>query len=412
LVEPETAAAWSLLSAAAVRQRAESLLQLALDGALPCLTVDLSRLPAAADLVAAATRDAYPTLDVPLHARWRHFAVGGQDRWAAVDRTTPWRDREERARAAFDLAIVSVLLDAGAGGRWSYRDPATGEQFSRSEGLALASLAMFVAGAFSSNPRVPLRADADALVTVGGGELARHFQASAANPLLGGDHRAALLRRLGATIAAKPEVFARDGTARPGGLFDHLAGMARGGSIAAPAVLGEVLHHLGPVWPSRLVLGGVALGDCWHHPALATGGAASGLVPLHKLSQWLTYSLIEPLADAGIAVTDIDGLTGLAEYRNGGLFLDTGVLVLGDAGDAARHHEIASPLVVAWRALTVALLDRLAVGVRSKLGRDAADFPLAKVLQGGSWSAGRTLAHTRRGDGSPPLKVISDASVF
>jgi hypothetical protein len=94
------------------------------------------------------------------------------------------------------------------------------------------------------------------------------------------------------------------------------------------------------------------------------------------------------------------------------LFLDTGVLVLGDAGDAARHHEIASPLVVAWRALTVALLDRLAEGVRSKLGRDAAGFPLAKVLQGGSWSAGRALAHARRGDGSPPLKVIGDASVF
>ena len=46
-------------------------------------------------------------------------------------------------------------------------------------------------------------------------------------------------------------------------------------------------------------------------------------MPLHKLSQWLAYSLIEPLQRAGIAVTDIDGLTGLAEYRNGGLFIDT-----------------------------------------------------------------------------------------
>jgi hypothetical protein len=277
---------------------------------------------------------------------------------------------------------------------------------------------MFVAGAFSSDPRAPLRADAGALVTVDAAELARRFQASAANPLLGVDDRAALLRRLGATVAANPDVFARGGIARPGGLFDHLAGMARDGSIAAPAVLGEVLRHLGPVWPSRLILGGVNLGDCWQHPALAAlaalapGGAASGLVPLHKLSQWLTYSLLEPLADAGIAVTDIDGLTGLAEYRNGGLFLDLGVLALGDAGDAARDHAIASPLIVAWRALTVALLDRLAEGVRSRLGRDAVAFPLAKVLQGGSWSAGRALAHARRADGSPPLKVNSDASVF
>ena len=29
-------------------------------------------------------------------------------------------------------------------------------------------------------------------------------------------------------------------------------------------------------------------------------------------------------------VTDIDGLTGLAEYRNGGLFIDTGVIVARD----------------------------------------------------------------------------------
>ena len=59
-------------------------------------------------------------------------------------------------------------------------------------------------------------------------------------------------------------------------------------------------------------------------------------MPLHKLSQWLAYSLIEPLQAAGIVVTDIDGLTGLAEYRNGGLLVDTGVLVLRDpaAGDS------------------------------------------------------------------------------
>ena len=56
---------------------------------------------------------------------------------------------------------------------------------------------------------------------------------------------------------------------------------------------------------------------------MTTADATSGLVPLHKLSQWLAYSLIEPLQTSGISVTDIDGLTGLAEYRNGGLFVDS-----------------------------------------------------------------------------------------
>jgi len=135
-------------------------------------------------------------------------------------------------------------------------------------------------------------------------------------------------------------------------------------------------------------------------------------VPLHKLSQWLTYSLIEPLQRAGIKVTDIDGLTGLAEYRNGGLFVDLGVLVLRDAADASRSHEVDSALVVEWRALTVALLDHLADKVRARLNRDAESLPLASLLEGGSWAAGRAAAFERRADGSPPIKVISDGTVF
>ena len=412
LVNPEAAAATSLMNAAAVRQRAKRMLALALDGRLPPFRVDLSRLEATADLVAATTRRAYPTLDVPLHARWRHFVHGGTDRWAAIEAATCWRDRHERARAAFDLAIVSVLVDAGAGGTWRYRDAASKQAIGRSEGLALASLAMFAAGAFSSDPRRPLRADARALQGLSGSTLARHFQVSSANPLPGMPVRLGLLRRLGATVAAKPDVFARADGARPGGLVDHLLGMARGGSIAAPTILVEVLHHLGRVWPSRLELGGVPLGDCWRHPAMVGDGPTGGLVPLHKLSQWLTYSLLEPLTAFGISVTDIDGLTGLAEYRNGGLFIDMGVLTLDDAGALARRHWVGAPLVVAWRALTVALLDRLAEQVRRRLAVDGESFPLAKVLQGGSWAAGRALARARRADGAPPLKVISDGSVF
>ena len=77
--------------------------------------------------------------------------------------------RAARARAEFDLAIVSVLLDAGAGPDWHYRDAATGIVSGRSEGLALASLRMFEAGAFSNDPNDPLRADADKLSRFHGG---------------------------------------------------------------------------------------------------------------------------------------------------------------------------------------------------------------------------------------------------
>lgn len=411
-MKTEAAAALSLLSASAVRQRAQSLLAIGLEDGLPHFRIDLERLEKAADLVVETTREAYPDLEVPFHSRWRHFVVGRDDRWAAIEAATPWSDAAERARAAFDLAVTSVLLDAGAGPQWSYRDPATGIQVGRSEGLALASLAMFTSGAFSARPESPLRADAMALEALTVDTLSRHFQVSDANPLVGVHGRAELLARLGAAVAAKPEVFARADAPRPGGLFDHLATLAESRSIAAPVILRELLRHLGSVWPSRLNLAGVPLGDCWRHPAITTNDATDRLVPLHKLSQWLAYSLIEPLQAAGIQVTDIDGLTGLAEYRNGGLFIDTGVLILRDPGEVEHAHEVGSPLIVEWRALTVALLDQLAEIVRQRLHEDAVSFPLARVLQGGTWAAGRAIARKRRADGSPPIKVTSDGSVF
>ena len=271
---------------------------------------------------------------------------------------------------------------------------------------------MFAGGAFSAAPLEPLRADAGVLADLTIANLERGMQVSEANPLVGLDGRARLLGRLGRLVASNPDIFGSGDTPRPGGLFDRLAMLAESGKLPAPTILTELLQQLGPIWPSRLTLGGVPLGDCWRHPALTTTDATSGLIPLHKLSQWLAYSLIEPLQRAGISVTDIDGLTGLAEYRNGGLFVDSGVLVFRDAEAAQQEYEVSSPLVVEWRALTVALLDRVADGVRHRLGRDATSMPLAKILEGGTWAAGRRLARERRADASPPVKVVSDGTVF
>ena len=395
-----------------MRERAHCLLALSLDDGLPNFCIDPDKMDGVVDLVLQTTREAYPTLDVPFHSRWRHFVMNDEDRWVAAANRAQWSSPAARARAEFDLAMASVFLDAGAGPAWRYRDPKSGLAVGRSEGLGLASLAMFEAGCFSASPRGPLRADGAALARLSVADIAVGLQISESNPLVGLEGRVELLRSLGKLVASKPDIFGSHDTPRPGGLFDHLAALAENGRLAAPVILSELLRQLGPIWPSRLTLGGVALGDCWKHPTLTTSDATNGLVPLHKLSQWLAYSLIEPLQTAGIEVTDIDGLTGLAEYRNGGLFIDSGVLAFRDPQDALREHEVASPLVVEWRALTVALLDRLADGMRKKLGLDAVSLPLAKILQGGSWAAGRKLARERRSDASPPVKVISDGTVF
>lgn len=401
-------AARSLLTASAVRERAGKMLALGLDGRLTAFAVAMDRLPAAADVVVEVIRDAYPTLAIPFHARWRHFVVNARDVGQELLARIP--DPAARARAAFDLAVVSVLLDAGAGMAWRYRDAATGAELSKSEGLAMASLRMFEAGAFADDGVSP-RADAARLQALTADDIATGFQVSEANPLVGLEGRAALLRRLGAAAAADP-AFAGPEGGRPGGLFDLLAAKAEGGALPATAILAAVLAHLGPIWPSRVTLGGVALGDCWHHPLIRAGDATDGLIPFHKLSQWLSYSLIEPLEAAGLRVTHVDGLTGLPEYRNGGLLLDTGVLAMKNPEDARRAHTVDSAVVVEWRGLTVALLDAVAPLVRERLGLSPEAFPLARVLEGGTWAAGRRLARQLRADGGPPLQVVSDGTVF
>jgi hypothetical protein len=291
---------------------------------------------------------------------------------------------------------------------WRYREPGHSEPLARSEGLAVASLDWVRRGGLSSERRA-YHVDARGLAQVDATSLAAVFQVGPDNPLVGVEGRVALLRALGATLERRSDLFAG---ARLGGLIDHFVAISGNGGLPATAVLAALLDGLSEIWPGRLRLDGVALGDVWAHPAAGGSGASAGLVPFHKLSQWLTYSLIHPIEVAGLQVHGLNELTGLAEYRNGGLFLDLGVLVPRDAGMLERAHEVSSEVVVEWRALTVALLDRVAELVRGELGLSADQLPLAAVLEGGTWAAGRELARRLRTDGGPPLRVISDGTVF
>jgi hypothetical protein len=369
-------------------------------------------LPATAEYVAKVVRERYPSLDPPVHARWRHFVFAGRDLWQDIAKARAWPDAKAAARAAFDLVLTSVLLDAGAGTTWRYRDALTGLTAARSEGLALASLRWFEAGGLSDDPHDPLRVDATALRRLDAAAIDAAFQVTADNPLLGVAGRASLLNRLGGALQARPDLFGSADMPRPGGLFDALERRAGGEALPASAILATLLDGLGSIWENRPSLAGVPLGDCWPHPAFAGETPAKGYVPLHKLSQWLTYSLLEPLEGAGVAVCRVEELTGLAEYRNGGLFVDMHVLVPRNGEARSQTYTVSDPFVVGWRALTVALLDRLAPLVRERLGVDAAAFPLAKVLEGGTWAAGRLIARDQRADGGPPFKISSDGTVF
>jgi len=420
--ETETAIAY-LRSPLAIRARCENVLDAGLEGRLEHFAIDLGALPAVIDEVVTVTRERYPTLDVPVHGRINHFRVGGADRVAELDRRLTDLRADDRARAWIDLIVVSVLLDAGAGDAWRYCEASTGLTLRRSEGLAVASFHAFETGLFSADPdHDPLRVDAEALRVLDPARVAKAFQVSAENPLVGVEGRIGLVHALGEAISAAPTIFVGE---RPGGLLEHLQWIAlerrapsgstvRGLStnIDAPAILTALLEGLGPIWPGRIALAGVNLGDVWRHPAAGGTGLSAGLVPLHKLSQWLAYSLFEPLARAGLSVTQPGALTALSEYRNGGLLLDLGVLVPKHAGVRDEVHAPGDEVIVEWRALTVALLDRVAEGVRQRLGKTPAELPLANVLEGGTWAAGRAVADRLRPHGGSPIQIRSDGTVF
>ena len=389
-------AAEELRTTAAVRQRAGQLLSRSRAGDSEWFTVHDDALPKAAGEVADVTRAHYPDLAIPYHSRWRHFEAGGVDRRAELDTRLGSCDAAARARAMIDLTVVSVLLDAGAGPGWGYRE--AGRRFTRSEGLGVASFHAFAAGLFSADPSDPLRVDPAGLRALTPARLAEAFQVRPDNPLVGLDGRVALLRRLGDAL-----------TDRPGTLFDVLTDGDR--PVPAHDILSYLLVSMSGIWLAENTIGDQLLGDCWPHPAVDGAGLTRGWMPLHKLSQWLTYSLLEPFEWAGVPVTGLDALTGLPEYRNGGLLLDTGVLRLRDPDWAARPWSVGDELVVEWRALTVALLDEVAALVRERLDTDAERMPLACVLEGGTWAAGRSLARRLR-DGLPPLNIVSDGTVF
>jgi len=177
----------------------------------------------------------------------------------------------------------------------------------------------------------------------------------------------------------------------------------------------ELLHTLlvayADIWMTGSQIAGEALGDVWRHPHAGGEGQTAGWVPFHKLSQWLTYSLLEPFENGGVTIHSLDDLTGLPEYRNGGLFIDTGVIELKDPSLASMPMTVADEAIIEWRALTVSLIDELAPIVREQMTMTPEQMPLACLLEGGTWAAGRALAAAKR-DGSPPLNIVTDGTVF
>ncbi|MCJ1335813.1 hypothetical protein MMC09_001087 [Bachmanniomyces sp. S44760] len=456
-----------LRSIHAVRERSKLIYDKAKRNQLAHFDVDMTKFKETARFVVSIIkRDYAPDYrSIPPHGRWQHFEVGGRPRIDQLLSSWPSTvDNMERTRRLIDLFLVSVLLDAGAGARWSYKSKESGRIYRRSEGLAVASLEMFKAGMFSSNSTVPCQVDSIGLKQMSAQQLARGLQASDSNPVAGLEGRAGLMSRLADALNNR-EYFGKDG--RPGNmlgmikstsiyfasrapttdmrispidyLLSHPSTLATSVPIIPLPTLWTVLMTgLAPIWPtSRTNIAGVALGDAWPCSSMPSspGSPWESIVPFHKLTQWLAYSLMTPMTKLlGVHFAASELLTGLPEYRNGGLLVDTGLLTL-------KGHEMERGLkafkdnallrgqpnmevvplfatdddvIVEWRAVTVGYLDDLLVEVNGMLGLEGeSGLTLAQMLEAGTWKGGRELAEVSRPNTKePPIMILSDGTVF
>ncbi|KAF2179793.1 DUF1688-domain-containing protein [Zopfia rhizophila CBS 207.26] len=432
-----------LRSIYAVRERTKLVLEKAKKNQLKHFTVDMSKFQDTAGyVVSIIKRDYAPDYNsIPPHGRWQHFEVGGRPRIDQLMQSWPSSvDNQERTRRLIDLFLVSVLLDAGAGTKWQYRSKESGKIYRRSEGLAVASLEMFKAGLFSSDPNEPCQVDSAGLKRLDVKTMARGLQVTEENPIDGLQGRAGLLMKL-ADALQNQEVFGLE--ARPGNMLDYLLShpSTQASSvpiITLPTLWTVLMDSLAPIWPStRTQIDGISIGDAWPCSVMPSHPTHpwENIVPFHKLTQWLTYSLMVPMTKLlNVYFAGAELLTGLPEYRNGGLLVDTGLLTL-KPEDAKRglaqyqrnaqvkgqpNMEVVplftadDDVIVEWRAVTVGFLDELLAEVNSLLGLTGNNkLNLAQMLEAGSWKGGREIAEVSRPNTKePPIMILSDGTVF
>ncbi|KAF2722709.1 DUF1688 domain protein [Polychaeton citri CBS 116435] len=417
-----------LLSLEAVRQRARCVLEAAENGGLSHFDYHRDNLESAADIVERTiVRDFGPDKfhEIPPHGRWQHFDVGGVDRIAKLLADLGPADSMEKTRCLIDLFFVSVLLDAGAGDTWRFKEPVYEQSYGRSEGIAVASFYMFTSGVLSSEAGTATRVDGLSLSKLEDAQLLSMFQISSDNTMIGVESRAQLLRDVGKSLLRLPEIFGVNG--RPGNLADYLTQSSADPQFIDYKDLWSALQKLLiPSWPlNRTHIHGQPLGDAWPLKVLERQASKDGssdisatIQPFHKLTQWLAYSLSVPFVRVlGLEWKNIDLGTGLAEYRNGGLFVDTGVLSLKDWDSSTEtglpKFDASSDVIVEWRAMTVALLDRLHEILSQRFASKGVKLDMAQMLEAGSWKTGRELAAEHRPETrSSPIIITGDGTLF
>ncbi|KAI8387305.1 hypothetical protein BD560DRAFT_382058 [Blakeslea trispora] len=430
-----------LLSLNSVRERCYKVQEAATRNRLKHFDIDFSKLDEMVQFVISIIKRDYDTpSDIPVYGRWRHFDIGGRPRlnnliqnWSSLG-----QDTLEQTRKLIDLLVIACLMDMKPCQTWTYTEQSTGRVFKRKDGIAIAILDLFMAGFFSSDPTQPHRVDSDALLRLSLESLSNGLQFTETNSFAGIKERHEVLNHLGFVLQNRKDYFGRD-IQRPGNLMDYLLNhpttiKTKKGPLISIETLWPAVQEMGEVWASEDNIGGTpGLGDVWPCAAISNDDNTN-LVSFHKLSQWIIFSIIEPMDKLlGATIEGTDLLTPLPDYCNGGFLIDFGFLTLKPADyergirnyhansllpyqpkvEVAPMFDMSDPVVTEWRALTVAYLDLIAERVRQSFRLSKKSLSLSQLIQGGTWSAGRELAEiSRPNTHEPPIVIKLDKRVI
>ena len=336
-----------------IRTKSQVVFDYIADGSSPYWTYNPDNLPLAAEHVEKLIlRDYNGDISIiPPHSRLRHHTINSNE--------------FEREEDLLDMIVLSTILDAGAGDQWKYKSRLPNGEIRikiRSEGIAQAVEDMYKNGIFGN-------CNGDDLEKLSFDDMKRGFQISMDNPMNGLEGRMELLHRLGQQLKTC-NVFASNRS--PSGIIEFIKKQ----NITKMSQLWDeiVMAGFAPIFPQR---------DEWFHQGLSMN------VHFHKLLQWLSYTLVDLLSAKGINFEQDISLTGLPEYRNGGLFVDCDVIALKQPIPPGSLFKPSDDLVIEWRCATVILIDELHSLLKEKYGDD---LKLAQVLEAGTWKAGREMA--------------------
>ncbi|MFO1258944.1 MAG: DUF1688 family protein [Gammaproteobacteria bacterium] len=390
-----------LLSTQAIRDQAQRMLRIGENAELSYFHYHPDSLEYVVQYVLRTMRERIPDLKIPNHSRINHFKVGQINGIESLNQNI---SKIERVKMVFECVFLSVLLDGGAGSNWFYIEPNSNQKFTRSEGLGLATFYAFLEGQFS-DPKSN-HVTAESLESVSLETFKDIFQISECNQLIGLEDRLSLLYRLALCLHDKGELFGPE--RRLGNLMTRIIPDFEDQPISANTIFNEIMGAFSDLWGYGAIFEGQHLGDVWHYSKFGEAYEKS-LIPFHKLTQWLCYSIIDMLETLGYRIVDHSVLTGLAEYRNGGLIVDAGILVPRRPNDLLTPHAVNSDFVIEWRAMTVALLDILLDKLRQE-----SNLPLSmsQALEGGTWWAGRKIALEKRNSLEAPIKIRANGIIF